>query len=180
MRLSIDLDDVLADYNAATARVLNLQPDQLTPVWQNWVETIGEKNRDILFNISRNTNFMSSLLPFPGAKEGLIKLKEAGIQLFIISSRFNTMHSLTERWLEEHLPGTITEVRTLSGSKKNQACQELNVDWHIDDNPVHVRELMEDNIPVLVWDQPWNREIKESQFVKRVKNWDEVVKLIKN
>lgn len=47
---------------------------------------------------------MDRPVPVPGAREGLLKLKEMGYTLIVITARSESQREGTEKWLETHLP----------------------------------------------------------------------------
>ena len=62
---------------------------------------------------------------------------------------------------------------------KSSLCQAIGIDVMIDDEPRQVESLLETNTKVVLPDQPWNRDVPDSDNLKRVFNWREALEATK-
>ncbi len=61
---------------------------------------------------------------------------------------------------------------------KLQICEKVKIDFLIDDAFKTAIEFASADIPVLLFNQPWNQVDKLPENVTRVKDWNEVVQFI--
>jgi uncharacterized HAD superfamily protein len=111
--------------------------------------------------------------------------------LVVITSRRLVVKSETDAWLERRFPGLFKGVhyagiwdssddRTRHTGKlaltKAELCQELGVEYLIDDQLKHCASAAEAGIKALLFgDYPWNHAGKLPKDVTRVKDWSAVL-----
>ena len=72
-----------------------------------------------------------------------------------------------------HYNKILTTPKTPSHIKIN-----YNYDIYIDDNPNLAEHI--NNKKLIIFDQPWNQNIKENLAIYRAKNWNDICMIIKN
>lgn len=68
--------------------------------------------------------------PIPGAKEGLLKLKEMGYTLIVITARSEVQREGTEKWLETHMPDSELRIGARIVERFSCEAPDLRVDHH--------------------------------------------------
>lgn len=63
------------------------------------------------------------------------------------------------------------------GMNNNKA--DLSYDYFIDDNPILAKEIESNGKFIFLYDRPWNKEIKESKYIKRVHGFSEIINFLK-
>ncbi|GIN85467.1 putative nucleotidase YqfW [Heyndrickxia sporothermodurans] len=107
----------------------------------------------------------------PGAKEVLSKWKEQ-FQLYFISARSSNLMEVTENWFTQN-DLLYHHIELIGSHHKVDAARKYNVDLFMEDkhdNAVMIHEEL--NIPVILFDTPYNR-LPIPDGVIRVKNWEE-------
>jgi uncharacterized protein len=106
-----------------------------------------------------------------GAKDVLDEWDE-NHELFFISARKSELSEITKDWFKKE--GILYKDIVLLGShKKIEAAKKLNVDIFLEDKHDNAVEIHEElNIPVLLFDTPYNRE-PIPKGVIRVHSWAE-------
>lgn len=189
MKIGIDFDDVIADTIEMVARQHNEQyGTQFTRedfhvydwhvIWGGTREE-GIRKADTFFEKDQ----VKEIAPLKGVAEGLAALKAQGHELYIITGRSKRNVAETERWLEHHFLNVFKSVHyahfyTLDENavkrSKLEICRELGVDLMLDDNLETALELADAGMKVILFDQPWNRNVALPEGVTRVKGWEEV------
>ncbi|MEN2974919.1 MAG: hypothetical protein ABDH32_05000, partial [Candidatus Caldarchaeales archaeon] len=100
--------------------------------------------------------------------EKLLRLKSLG-RLDIVTARSKETEVYALEWLRKHEIPYDNYVWVESGESKAM----LDYDVYIDDSPFLARALQNKDKIVLVYDQPWNRELIEANNIKRIRNLDE-------
>jgi uncharacterized protein len=125
----------------------------------------------------------AKLPPYPDALSALKQLKKDGHELFIVSARFSWYREVSKSWLEEHFPGIFsgvffTSYRGFGGETKTKAdlCKENRITLLIEDDPHYVAACRSLGISVILMEQPWNKNVKTTQHVRRIKTWREAVR----
>ena len=175
LTLGLDLDGVCVDYLGALRAVVashqGVDPAELPePTLWNLVEwgltreTFVTHHHDAVHNhrVFRNAK------PIPGAMEAVRRLSNSGVVIRVITHRCNdgvnkrlVIHD-TMSWMSQH--GLLCDEVCFVQDKTTVAA-----DLYIDDAPHVIRPLMEAGAPLLIFDQPYNRD----EPGERVHGWDE-------
>jgi len=102
-------------------------------------------------------------------------LYDKGIQIYFITRRHNSKNtkSLTKKWLKKH--GFKYHKIYFNVIDKGKLCSELDIDLFIDNEEGNVYQALEYNIDSLLIDTKYNKNVSD---LKRVNNWDEILKYI--
>ena len=187
MRIGIDLDDVLADTLAQIIEYYNstynarLTKDQFRSYgyWHTWGGT-KEEAIQILHDFY-DTPYFTNVQPIPGAKKALHILKQNN-DLFIVTSRPNSIAQQTHVWLNQHFPDTFASVNfgnhySLDGEPvtKMQICDQLEIDILIEDALEYALECATDKRNVFLLDNPWNQQSELPLGIQRFDAWSDIV-----
>lgn len=178
--LGVDLDGVCADhtltFRSIVAERLDIAPESL-PLERSWGFTEwgfgpGDFEEHHRYAVTERRMFRH-LEPIPDAAEVLWRLSDAGIWIRIITHRLyvNWGHQAavadTVHWLDHHqIP-----YRDLCflGAKP-----QVEANLYIDDSPGNITELRSAGNDVIIFDQPYNRDLGGS----RVENWSQAEAII--
>ena len=176
----VDLDGVCGDYTAAFRTVAAEQlgvPEESLPLERTWDFDewgFGPGDYERIHTVAVLERRILRTLPIiEGAAEALWRLSDAGVWIRIITHRLyvNWSHATavtdTVGWLDDaRIP--YRDICFL-GAKP-----EVEADAYIDDGPHNVRALREHGNDVIVFDQPYNRDVPGP----RARNWAEVETLV--
>jgi 5'-nucleotidase len=176
----VDLDGVCGDYTAAfravTAEELGVPVESL-PFERSWdfhEWGFGPGDYERIHRIAvLERRILRDLPIIDGAAEALWRLSDAGVWIRVITHRLyvNWSHATavtdTVAWLDEaRIP--YRDICFL-GAKP-----EVEADAYIDDGPHNVRALRELGNDVIVFDQPYNRDLDGP----RAANWAEAEEIV--
>jgi 5'(3')-deoxyribonucleotidase len=174
--LGVDLDGVCGDHAEAFRKVVAAErgvDESTLPSQQSWDFTEWGLDRaefERLHRLAVLEHRMFRAMPVvPGAAEALWRLSDAGVWIRLITHRLyaNWGHAVavgdTVAWLDEH----AIPYRDLCflGDKP-----QVESDAYVDDAPHNVLALRAAGAPVLVFDQPYNRDLDGP----RAAGWAEV------
>lgn len=92
--------------------------------------------------------------------------------LCIITARPYNYAKQTVKWLKvNNIP--YNDILFKAGTKVD-ACKYMNVAYMIDDSPWNIRSLNRERIPCLIFDRPYNRTVRDTEYITRIKNWKEI------
>lgn len=112
--------------------------------------------------------------PMDGAINTVKSLYESGHEIHIVSARDPIAHDITERWVREHhIPHHSLQV---GAHNKGEVAVRLGLEVAIEDDPRYIEQIRT-NIPVIVPDARYNREI-EGKNIYRMTHWNEVPHII--
>jgi len=103
---------------------------------------------------------------------------ERKFQIYFITSRSYDLRGRTKKFLEAELGRenlNINYIHDYPEKTKSFFCKKEGINILIDDHIPNIIEASSKGIKVFVFDQPWNRDIKEGENIIRVKNWEEVL-----
>lgn len=183
MILDVDLDGVCANYSAGLKQYL-IDTHQLDPhahVETNQYTFTKQDgwpfdNADDYLNAHTNAerhHLYRHLPMIEHANTGLKRLAENGVHIRIVTHRLfvSHMHRLvvsdTAHWLDAH---NIPYMSLCFTSLKDT----LHATAHIDDAPHNIEILIKQREHVVVFDQPYNRDIKDDiNKVPRMCDWSD-------
>lgn len=155
MKIGIDIDGVLADFNqsfierciAVTGR--NLFPPDYIPTCWDYPQSLGytkEETDAVWADIVVDPTFWESLIPYDEARMFLLQLPEMVKKhdVYFITSRPGIQAKLqTENWLHYQSADFFWQPTVLICSNKGAAAIALNLDVYIDDRDVNVEDVVE-------------------------------------
>lgn len=117
---------------------------------------------------------------FERAKETVLALKAAGHELFVVTARPEQDKIWTKKRLHDEFgPDFFAGIffsEDRSDGKKFPIVLEEKFDVVIDDSDRHISDYFANTkAQIIIFDQPWNRNISENTRTKRVKNWEEIL-----
>ena len=191
MIIGVDLDDVLAEsfssmddfHNEKYGTSLKKEDHftfDLTKVWKATKEECRKRMTE--FNHSKHNE---NIKPIIAAQKGLQILTKKH-RVVVITSRMESFRHKTEEWLQKHYGDHNLDVHHanhyygLNEHKKSHICQKLGVDVLIDDCLEYAEECGDENISVLLLDNPWNQTENLPKNVTRVKDWEDILEKIKD
>lgn len=176
----VDLDGVCADYTigfrAIVAKQLGVSPDSL-PLERSWSFAewgLSDEEYNEMHRFAVVEEHMMATLPvIEGCADALWRLSDAGAWIRIITHRLyvNWGHAAavsdTVTWLDDaKIP--YRDICFLGAKPQVEA------DVYIDDAPHNVEALRATGNPVIVFDQPYNRDVSGP----RASNWGEVESIV--
>jgi len=124
------------------------------------------------------TYLRRAIPPMDEFTTGVVKhLQKQGHEIFIVTMNLPKCIPSIEGWLFVH----GIDAPVIAVGRNSFAKVELPIDVLVDDSP-KVIELFEKHPQknIIVFDQPWNRNIKMFKNYSRVKTWLEVLKEVEN
>lgn len=174
MRLGIDLDGVVADFNAGWIRLhrdefgSELRPE-MVQTWDGLHELAGFADMRAFWRWARGNDERPSIFrhldPYPDALETLHRLDRAGHDIVIVTTKPRWARVDTLRWLADHdLP--TAEVH-MTDVKHSVAC-----DVYLDDAPHVLHELVRHrgSSTICRFVRPWNEPLAGTV---EVASWDD-------
>lgn len=175
MRVGVDIDGVLANFNASyIERCITVTGKDLFPprpfdilTW-NYPESYGYTNEEVSSvweDIKSDGYFWEDLLAYPNTAEALRRLDTeelAGSEIYYITARpgIYVKHQ-TEIWLQKQFP--VHGVSTvLISSHKGLCAAALKLDRYIDDKPENVLETSL-HCRTYLMNRPWNAYFDTNQ-----------------
>lgn len=189
MRIGIDIDNVLANYNEELLRNYLIHDKKLRNtgiVDSNMYISKGmfdwtKEEKEQFFNENID-NIVLNLKPIGNCKEIIDKLKNDGNDIYIVTGRKNRDYkdpiNMTLNWLKRYNINYDKIVFTDSYDKMSKAveCKNHNIDIMIEDDPRICKNLKDNNINLFIMETEYNRECTEYE---RVYNWDDIYNKIK-
>ena len=179
LRIALDLDGVLADtmrlwlklWNRRTGQELSY--DDLIE-WDFW-KNLGISEAEFMEVMNEAWRMWKSLPPTePNLSEKVSKLKTLG-RIDIVTARPRETEKYALKWLEEHGVFYDSYVWVRSSRVKSK----LDYDVFIDDSPRIVDGCVMRRKMLLLYDRPWNRNISENRFVRRIRSLSEAYDILK-
>ena len=193
-KIHLDIDDTLADTTTAFINYMEavhdvkITRDVLKMHAYNEIlfEIVG-KNIDFFREFEKSEHH-SNILPNKNADK-IISLLAKKNELIVISGRSLNLKDKTKEWVNKYFPNCISQIHLVNQYpredeektplKKHELCKELDCSLSIDDDPNLALKLSELGVKVILFTQPWNKNINLNGSIKRINSWDEVPKLLK-
>lgn len=190
MYIAVDLDDTafnslnpfLLFYNRKHGTNFK-KKDFFTCLYRD-VLGISEKEEQEELEEFYQSKYYDRIVPMNGSVEALSLLVKYGFILLAITGRKYSLAEKTEMSVEKHFPNIfsnifLTNSYALEGVKikKSEVCKKNDVELFIEDDPYHITDCVDSNIPVLVYGNPWNKIQIDGSI--RLKNWNQILKVVR-
>lgn len=190
MRIGIDFDDVLVDFVPAFLHYHNRLYGTDTSrddVWSYHFWEVFDITKDEM--LRRIFSFLDSpesesIRPIVGACKGVMAIGEKH-ELHIITGRQDRIAPMTSRLLLKHFGDAFSGIHfanhfsdNASHLSKGVICDRLGIDVLIDDSPANALESAAPGRKVLLLDAPWNGTIADTDSIRRVRSWKDIISTI--
>ncbi|MFQ5839205.1 MAG: HAD family hydrolase [Candidatus Methylomirabilales bacterium] len=190
MRIGLDLDDVLADslprfveaFRESFGRAVAPEGFRWEP-FRDFPDIDPAAQQAFLARLD-SAEFFGTVPPMPGAPEAVRALRQAGHALVIVTGRPVVYGKTTREWLERHgiapyIDGVVHRDGMRSAAHKVAAVRRYRLDGLVEDEYAIAWYAVEQDVPVLLFDRPWNRKSLRPGLV-RVHSWPEVLSWIQD
>lgn len=134
-------------------------------------------NVQMFLNYIRGTNFFLELGCIPGSLEYINKLYDEGFEIYFITNRTNKYPKVlenTKKWLNQK--GYKYNKLFMRCNDKGELCKDLGVDLFIDNTYEHIESALSYGVDAILFETVYNKDVDE---VKRMKDWKEIYKYVK-
>lgn len=185
MPIGVDLDEVLAPLIAHHCAFLNrkygkslAEADFCSYKFHEIYGVTLEQGVDDFYEFAQTPAY-AEIEPYSEALAGVSELASLD-ELHVITSRQYFLQSHTCAWIHKHFKGKFSSIDfgnsfSKEGKKTSKAelCNRNNIWLLIEDNEKYALEVSRD-IPVILFDKPWNRTL-EARNITRAFNWRDIV-----
>jgi 5'-nucleotidase len=178
--LGVDLDGVCADYTIGFRSVAAIEwnvPESSLTTEVSWDFAEWGLDREGFLQLHRASvqdhRMFKDMPAIPGASDSLWRLSDAGIWIRIVT------HRLVTNWGHQTIVADTVEWLDLRSIPYRDICflgrkPEVEADAYVEDAPHNVEALRARGNTVIVFDQPYNRELPGP----RATTWDEVEAIV--
>lgn len=187
MIILIDLDEILADlitsvnkyYNQLHGTKFKREDYYTCNWWEVW--KCSYKKADRICHEFITSPAAKKIKPMPGSVKGIKTVKQDNT-LIVATVRKLEYETLTKEWLTENYGhNAFHEVHLLNkygeGHKmiKSELAKKVGADLAIDDQIEHAVDYSTINLPCLVLNSPWNKNVDLPATATRLFSFDEIV-----
>lgn len=173
MRISIDLDGVVANFVRRVAEMTGLSPDYQPPDWDFSDVLTKEQLSEVFKTIRTIDDFWSDLPTYPDNVQSLQEFlkQERGHEIYYLTSRISTkgnnVSDQTEEWLFDNVQSGVlyykenfqAVIAVDSAAKKRCIIEALNIEVSVDDYGPTIEQCSTiPNHKAFLLDRPWNRD----------------------
>jgi len=178
MRIALDVDGVLADLITTLLTVyeeetgIKIRPEEVDS-WDFWRRYNISRQQFIQLLIKTWDRWRDIQPTENDLAEDVEELNRLG-HIDIVTQRPAKTINNVKKWLAHH--GIKYRNFTWVPPKSTKAI--LNYHVFIDDSPKLAEELIKLGKSMLLYNQPWNKTIKETKTLKRVSSLDDCIKIL--
>ena len=177
-RIALDLDGVCYNYSATACHLLNSNKGYNldwteTNSWGWLQDQVKKEDWRWLWNEGVKKGLFRYGHLIKGAEEGVQELAKLG-KIVVVTSRPTAAIQDTIDWLS-FMRFPVAELHILSHGQ-NKA--EIKPDIAIDDGPKNIKDYYAADIPCIVYDTPYNKDINYLDYWERAFGWKDVISII--
>jgi uncharacterized HAD superfamily protein len=176
MRIAVDLDNVTLSFQDHWAQLYaewfdtHIDPVELT-AWDAITDATHFRTGAEFFDWFHRAGGWDNMPWIPGAPGGIDHLIGSGHQVTFVTARSGDAVRKTRDW---HQWSPWPDVPLRFAITKSA----LDLDLYIDDAPPVAQDVLASGKPVIVFDQPWNRDLPQQPLLYRAHGWREVVEYV--
>ena len=194
MRIYVDMDDVLCDTAGAYLRLLRQEYDKdiaFDEIFSfNLQESfdLAEEEMAVLFRRAHEPDFILEMEPIHHMKHVMDTLNVKGDTIAIVTGRHTSAYEASQQWfIKWSIPYhsfTMVDKYGWPDTDRDRAISlddlsSFDYDIGIEDSPKMAEFLSGGlNIPVLLFDRPWNKSYPANSLCTRCDSWEEVAAAI--
>lgn len=173
----VDLDNVIAETDKLIRSIIKRRynigasQEDITEFDYHKCISITEKQEKEVLDEFHNRHIAEPEL-VPNSKE-ILCLISKHYKTFVATQRPRRTRKQTLHWLEVH----EVPYHELHVVKKKEQLLKFQPRWIIDDRWENAIELIENNVGVIIYDRPWNRN-KSHESIIRAHNWRDILSIL--
>ena len=178
MRIALDVDGVLADLVGTLLQVyeektgIRVERDEVDS-WEFW-RRYGLSRQGFIQLLIKTWSRWREIKPTEDDLAEDVKLLNRLGHVDIVTQRPSKTIPYVKEWLRYH----NVSYRNFTWVPPKSTKASLGYHVYIDDSPKLAEELVRLGKPMLLYDQPWNREVNEAKTLRRVYSLDDCVRLL--
>ena len=177
-RVAVDIDGTLADVMPIWVKVYNEEYSKKLDYrsikkWAFWSD-LGISTREFFRIFSKAWSRWEEIKPMEENVAEKMKILHQLCLVDVVTGRTEDTLGYVKKWLEKHKISFNRFVAVSSWKYKLH----LPYEFYIDDSPDLARLAERRKKIVLLYNQPWNTEIKEGAWVKRINNLSEAIEFL--
>ncbi len=184
LKIGVDIDNVILDEISSLKYIYDSKKESL-PINEIYaLHNVWDSIEEYELKLKKwhNSEKFLNLKPIQGSKAGLAKLSK-NHDIYLITARSLFLKDRTLKNLDIHFKGYYKDVHFTGYDNdkirsKAEVCNNLNINIFIDDAVENVIEVSSLGIETLIFDAPWNQDMKKIKNTKRVYSWNEIVRYI--
>lgn len=179
MKIALDVDGVLADVIKSWLTFSNkirpkITKEQITD-WNFW-KKFQINQFDFYVELNSCWKDWISVPPTENNLSTVTKNLSNFAQIDIVTARERSTDSFVKNWLNHHNITYDNYVSVVDGPMK----ADLDYDVFIDDSPLNAKKFLEHKKNVILYSQPWNLHINNSNIIRISKLSEAINKISKN
>jgi len=183
MKIGIDIDGTIKKTQQAAIKLyneeldMNIKEDEVTTFYLDKPYGLSmEEGKRIWRKLEGRIYTIG--VPLKNAAESLQLLADEGHELYFITARpaFKKIEEITKEWLKKHKFPFNGDNLYMNAQQKGKVARKLGIDLFFEDDPTHIDNLLEHQIPVIIVDTHYNREYTNE--IPRITNWDDGLKYV--
>lgn len=188
MEIAIDIDEVITDTTKALIDYYNknydgrrLRFDDFKQYLIEDVLGISREEGEAIFEDFFNSEEFDKIGPIEGAIDSIRDLARRQ-DIVILTARPESYRKKTEDWFDRHLGEFKKKIIYSDNVKSNyrikaEICRDKGIGLILEDHFRYSVECAKAGIDVVLFDKPWNKEIKHERII-RVNGWREAVRRV--
>jgi uncharacterized HAD superfamily protein len=183
MNIALDIDGILANADIAfrlMMRSLFKRPFPKKKVKSfHYEESFDLTNEEIklLYKMFHKEELWLNMKPVKGAVSSAQKLAKEH-RIIIVTARPREVRKVTLKWLKKYKIPYEKIYFTLADKHLLFDNYNEKVDVFLEDHPIYIKRLAETQTNVIMFDYPWNRNVKGRPNIYHVNKWPEAMKVI--
>jgi len=186
LKIGIDLDDVVFDFISLVLKKYKeifekeILFEEVSSFYFSRVFNLSQEEVDLFFKKILIKESVENLELCEFAKEIILELSNFH-EIYFITSRVEAREGTLES-LEKHFSEIDFELIFSSnpycknkGKTKGEICNELGIDFMIEDSKEHAEICAENGIKTFLLEKPWNKDCREHEDIIKVKDWNEIL-----
>jgi len=180
MHILVDQDDVIADFEEQFRKewtkkhpdLIYIPREQRTAFYI--VENYPLEYKDLIKEVQNAEGFCRNMPPIEGGIEAIKEMAAMGIEVSICTSPLtSSKYCASEKfeWVDYYLGREWMKKLVITSDKTK-----VLGDYLIDDRP-EIKGIEQPIWEHIIFDQPWNRNVKNSKRIVNWQNWKEVLQL---
>lgn len=184
-KIGIDIDEVVVEFikhfldysNQKNRTSFKVEDIHSYHLWETPIHNSKEESISEVMEFQSSFHFEKINL-IKGAKEIIFEMARTS-HIYFVTSRPTEIKEKTEKFLKQNFQEIEFEIihsgEIYGGKSKSEICNEIGLNFIVEDNPYYALDCAEKGVKVFLLDKPWNRNYSYHDNITKIKNWSEIL-----